>query len=802
MRLLIFLLPLLLLAPVGVTAADAPIAESSPAAEVQTPAFPGLSELGPRSLTLGDFVARSEESLVQLAALNKEQEALAQAREQFDKIRGEMEPLGSSDTWYVDRLNNFIDQVSQLRQGLDANQKELATRQQAVEAIRSQAAADREFWNAWGAELKKQGVTIPKETISQVNRQLDKLDGRVKQTSAQLLKVQESLNSFQLEVLALNDGLLQSLAKLRKATFRKNATSFFSSRFYRQFNAELTGELKDGFAGAVKFDSNYVGNNGWLFGLLAAAFLLALGVLRYYRSRLAGADEWRFILCQPLATAGFFSVAIVWFWLPAPPPLIRFTFLLVAAFTATILALPLLTTRRQKQMLVLAALVVLLTNGFLLISLPQPLFRLYIALLAVVLIPLLVRQVRTSQALEERAAERVLRVYLRLTVVVLTLSFSAQVGGYINFSTWLIQATFETGMVLLFSRMAVLLFGGGIALGIGQLAQRNLQFFHEFGAELSVRLRRLLKLTIYVLGLFYLLPVWRLFATVNEAWGSLAQLSVSIGEFQLSLQMVVSATAAFYLALQVSWVVQGVSEAQVLSRRKLDQGVRDAVKKLIHYAIVLIGFFLALSMLGLGLQNFVVLLGAFGVGIGFGLQDIVNNFLSGLILLFERPIKVGDGVMIDGEYGTVTRIGLRSTVVENLDQAELIVPNSQMISQKVTNWTLSTRRVRLVAHVGVAYGSDLEQVMKILAEVAAQHPLVLKSPQPLPLFNNFGGSSLDFELRVWIANIDQKPHVMNDLLLAIDRRFREEEIEIPFSQHDLHLRSVSPGIFPVGPGEE
>ena len=191
-----------------------------------------------------------------------------------------------------------------------------------------------------------------------------------------------------------------------------------------------------------------------------------------------------------------------------------------------------------------------------------------------------------------------------------------------------------------------------------------------------------------------------------------------------------------------------------------------------------------------------MLLGAFGVGIGFGLQDIVNNFLSGLILLFERPIKVGDGVLIDGEYGTVTHIGLRSTVVENLNQAELIVPNSQIISQKVTNWTLSSRRVRLVAEVGVAYGSDLEKVLRILSEVAQQHPEVLDEPKPMPLFIQFGASSLDFELRVWIANVDNRPRIQNELLLEIDRRFREEQVEIPFPQHDLHLRSVAPGVLP------
>jgi len=199
-------------------------------------------------------------------------------------------------------------------------------------------------------------------------------------------------------------------------------------------------------------------------------------------------------------------------------------------------------------------------------------------------------------------------------------------------------------------------------------------------------------------------------------------------------------------------------------------------------------------VLGMSLQNFVVVLGALGVGIGFGLQDIVNNFLSGIIMLFERPVKVGDGILVDGEYGTVKYIGLRSTIVETLDQSELIVPNAHMISQKVTNWTLSSRRVRVVMPVGVAYGSEVPLVMTILAEVAGAHQEVLADPEPTAIFVAFGESSLDFELRVWIDNIDGRPRIKSELLLQIDARFRAAGVEIPFPQRDLHVRSVDSSV--------
>ena len=765
-------------------------------AETSSSAFPGLGELGPRFNALADFVAKSELRLQGLEDVSKINDVLAEVSAAFQTISEEIQPLGSPDDWYVDRLTQYLNQFNQMRQDLDALQEKVTLRQQEVEDIRTKAAKDQEFWDAWGEVLKKQGVNLPHQTLQQVKKTLAQLDISLKKTTSSLLQLQEKIGELYRQVTVSGDSLSLALGKLRKATFRKNAHSFGSAKFYRQFTPDLQSQVRDGLLTALKFNRSYLGENGWLLGLMGAVFVIVVGFLRHYQRKLQETEEWHFIIRHSWAAASFFAIITFWFWFPAPPPIFRFVFLLLAAISATSLAIPLLENRRQAWVLSLAALVIFLTSAFRLIDLPQPLFRIYIALLATIFIPLLIQQILFSKRSRHQGEGRLFRALMRLIVIVLAISLIGQIAGYMNFSTWLIQATFETGMVLLFAKMAVMLISGGIELANGLLVQSGRRFFREFGEELALRLKRLLKFLIYGFLIFYLLPVWRLFATMNSGWNYFSQWTLTFGNFHLSMQMLVSAVIAFYLSLQVSWVLQGISEAEVLTRHDVDRGVRDAVKKLIHYGVVLVGFLVALSLLGLSLQHFVVVLGAFGVGIGFGLQDIVNNFLSGLILLFERPIKVGDGVLIDGEYGTVNHIGLRSTVVKNLDEAELIVPNSQMISQKVTNWTLTNRRVRIVLSVGVAYGSDLEKVLAILTEVSAEHPLVLKEPKPSPLFVQFGDSSLDFELRVWISNVDNRPDVKNELLLAIDRRFREEEVEIPFPQQDLHLRSVTPGIFP------
>jgi small-conductance mechanosensitive channel len=292
---------------------------------------------------------------------------------------------------------------------------------------------------------------------------------------------------------------------------------------------------------------------------------------------------------------------------------------------------------------------------------------------------------------------------------------------------------------------------------------------------------------------------WRIFDSIGEAWHAIVSAGFTFGDRTISVQMLLIALAALYVTILLSRLLRSLLEEEVFPRRQMDRGVRDSINKLLHYAILALGVLMALSLAGIDLKNFAVLAGALGIGIGFGLQNIVNNFVSGLILLFERPIKVGDMIVLDGEWGTVGKIGLRSTTVETFDESEVIVPNSILVSEKVTNWTLSSEQSRIVVPVGVAYGSDLEKVLRILYEAANQHPQVLDTPPPSAIFTAFGNSSLDFELRVWTSSVSNRLTIKNDLLLYIDRRFREENVEIPFPQRDLHLRSIDDALLDKWP---
>jgi potassium efflux system protein len=238
----------------------------------------------------------------------------------------------------------------------------------------------------------------------------------------------------------------------------------------------------------------------------------------------------------------------------------------------------------------------------------------------------------------------------------------------------------------------------------------------------------------------------------------------------------------------------GVLEIIVLKRLDIASGTRYAASTLSQYAIVAIGLVIAAKMLGAKWSNIQWLIAALSVGLGFGLQEIVANFVSGLIILFEQPIRVGDLVTVGDQIGTVSRIHIRATTIIDPDNREIIIPNKAIITDRVTNWALSDPVTRLVVKVGIAYGSDTALAHRVLLETVKANPLVLDSPPPTVFFLGFGDSSLNFEVRVYVREILNRIPLLHELHMAIDRALREHKIEIPFPQRDLHLRTVAAAI--------
>jgi potassium efflux system protein len=265
-----------------------------------------------------------------------------------------------------------------------------------------------------------------------------------------------------------------------------------------------------------------------------------------------------------------------------------------------------------------------------------------------------------------------------------------------------------------------------------------------------------------------------------------------IGEIHLSFEALLTAAVVLLVLLAVTRIAQRWLERELLPRTKLEPSLQLSIVTIFGYIGAIIAIVVALTGLGFDLQKIALIAGALSVGIGFGLQSIVSNFVSGLILLTERPIRVGDSIVVKGEEGWVRRVRVRATEIETFDRASVIIPNSEFITGVVKNWTRTNTLGRIVVKVGVAYESDPVQVRDILIEIAGTHPQIVQSPAPGAFLLGFGDSALEFELRCVVADVEKALSVRSDLHYAIIKRFREAGIEIPHPQHELRVQAERP----------
>lgn len=254
----------------------------------------------------------------------------------------------------------------------------------------------------------------------------------------------------------------------------------------------------------------------------------------------------------------------------------------------------------------------------------------------------------------------------------------------------------------------------------------------------------------------------------------------------------IGAILFFLAAYLISWTLQRTLRLKIFPRFKLAEGLQYTFLRLAHYFFMFLGLLLGLQFIGLNLSSLAVIAGLLSVGIGFGLQNIASNFVAGIILLFERPIKIGDRITVGDTHGDVQEIKIRSTTIITPDHIAIIVPNSDFVSGRVINWSYGDPRVRLHLSVGVSYRSDVDQIKQILLETARSHPQVLPHPEPDVGFTAFGDSALQFDLLFWVGEAKGGVRVLSDLRYQLYQRFKENGIEIPFPQREIHLKTSEP----------
>ena len=357
--------------------------------------------------------------------------------------------------------------------------------------------------------------------------------------------------------------------------------------------------------------------------------------------------------------------------------------------------------------------------------------------------------------------------------------FAAAIGGYARLSRDVFDAIVQT---LALMALALVLFYALLTLS-GWVFNKVQKDEDEREPLFPILLATVLGLSLLPL----LAMVWGASPSeVYEVWGRLSD-GISIGEVTISAGGIITLAAVFSIVVFFTRWVQMALRSTVLPRTRMDIGARNAVVTGVGYVGYTLALLLGLSSAGLDLSNLAIVAGALSVGIGFGLQAIVSNFVSGIILLIERPVKEGDWIEVSGNSGYVRKISVRSTRIETFDMHEVIIPNADLISGSVKNMTLSNMRGRVIVPVGIAYGSDVEKAKEIMMEVAAAHPIVLKHPAPTVLFMEMADSALLFELRAFLKDVNWVLGVRSDLMTSIYTKFRDANIQIPFPQRDVHL---------------
>ena len=795
---ILFPLTMLLIFSFGLAMAQSREDHQSAAEQAANPAALDLADVVPRAAALTGRLADLENRIrggLDIASVEKQYDGI-EAR--LQELVGQLEAVRQSQKYKYNQLVELKGAIHQESESYEVISRPIRQAIRELENWRTVWLSDQKRWDEWQSSLQKEGdFEQLRTTVEKANGTITTALERVLSRLGAVLALQERGGRLQDQINTLDVELSRLIVNERRSTLLDESPPMLSAQFLSAFKSgEIWSAAIQGPEEITWPDSRFFARHGWIVLLQVVLTLFVTISTCRNRSALNESKRWRFFAARPFSAGlfvGYMLTVVIYESMETVPETWKLAMTMVAAISFARLMGALTDTPWKRQFINGLMVVLIATLVMDALSFPIPLFRLYTAVTAVVGLIFCWRL--AGATMRDQVTVRY-RWLLRSGALFFAVIVIAELWGKRALASYLFASSIDSlATVMVFILFMVIIRGALEWLFHNASLRQASAIYSEDTDTIIGRLAHLINLAIVGLVLLpAILMIWGVYDSLTGATKALLSLGFSLGAQRISVGLLLVAIGILYASLLASWILQKLLADDVRFKHRLEKGVRISIGRLAHYAIIIAGFLFALSTLGFEISKITIMLSALGVGIGFGLQGIVNNFVSGLILLFERPVRVGDVIQITGGWAEIKNIGIRATTVQTFDRADRIIPNADLIANEVTNWTLTNRQIRLIIPVGVAYGSDVDRVTESLMSCAQTNPKVAKRPSPKVLFLNFGESTLDFELRVFVAEFDQRIDVRDALNRQIDRSFRDANIEIAFPQRDLHLRSVDGSI--------
>jgi potassium efflux system protein len=756
---------------------------------------PDLGEIIPMATELSRRLVSLENRVLGLLDIAAVERGHVEIEEDIKELTGQLQQLKDSKDYRYSKIANFKQLIEQEHELFEVICDPLNRAISQLGALRKNWLAEKERWNQWQSSLLKDPAPDQiQSTFAKANNTIETALKLVLEHLETMLTIQTKAGNIQEKINALAaelDGM--SMAKWSGDMVYKSPP-MFSGRYFSQFSRGLWYAVRKGLDEISWPDNRFFVQNAWV--ILLQVFISLAVIIAFYRKRevLKSSKGWRFLAGRPFSAGLFFGVVTTWLlyeYIGIPIAYVL-ALMVVCVISFARLSDGLTQVPWKRRFIHGVIIVFIVTRLMNVVSLPLPLFRLYTVLIAILGLLFCLRLAVESS----RNKDSILYTWsLRLLSCFFIFIIIAEIWGKEVLVEYLFVSLVRSIAIVFIFMLFIRMIRGGVEWLLATYPFRISTVLHRDNDAIIRQVG--LFIAIVMWGLVVLpeiIMIWGVSDTLDGATKDLLALGFNLGSQRISVGLVIASIGIIYGTFLLSWIFQKVLMSKVFAMRQVESGVRLSIERLVHYVLITIGFFLAISILGFDITKLTIMLGALGIGIGFGLQGVVSNFISGLILLFEQPVRVGDTIEIEGKWAKIKMIGLRATTVQTLDHADVIIPNADLTSNLVTNWTLSNRKAMLKILVGVAYGSNVPLVIEKLIACGKANSYLAKTPKPQVLFLSFGDSSLDFELRVWVRDADNRLKVTSELHQEIDRSFREAKIEIAFPQQDLHLRSLDESV--------